>query len=84
MNERYRCSCGWEGSEDELDSKCTFWGTREEPPEYEANCPDCGGDWDDMVEADLCISCEKEFSLYALNLCAACTVDAAEQTLENR
>ena len=84
MNERYRCSCGWEGSEDELDSKCTFWGTREEPPEYEANCPDCGADWDDMVEAELCISCENEFTPKDSKYCNGCAADAAEQVMDNR
>lgn len=84
MNTRYRCNCGWEGTENELHEVCTDHGDAYQPPEYQAYCPDCNANFDDMVEADVCISCESEFSLYALDLCAACTVDAAEYAIDNR
>ena len=80
--ERYRCKCGWEGTEDELNSRCTFWGTREEPPEYEAYCPDCGANWDNMVEAECCESCESEWAMRDSRYCLGCAADAAEQILE--
>ncbi len=52
MTTRYQCECDWQGSERELRTVCTFNETHLEPVEYEAYCPDCGADWDDMVEAE--------------------------------
>lgn len=85
MNQHYQClECGWQGHEDELRSECTFAGNREEPPEYEAYCPDCGENWDSMIEADVCTSCNNEFQIPESNLCAPCTVDAAEYAMDSR
>lgn len=55
INQEWDCSCGWTGHEDDLRSECTFAGNREEPPEYEAYCPDCGSNWDQMTEAQQCL-----------------------------
>lgn len=49
--QHYECtSCGWTGHEDELRSEQTFAGNQEEPPEFEAYCPSCGDNWDQMDE----------------------------------
>lgn len=56
--QNFHCECGWKGHEDDLRSECTFHGTREEPSEYEAFCPQCNANWNDMGEAALCIGCE--------------------------
>jgi hypothetical protein len=71
--QHFRCECGWEGHEDELRNECTFHGTREEPPEYDAFCPECGGAWDDMVEAPLCIGCKDVFVKNEGDACPECT-----------
>ena len=53
MSQHYECtSCGWTGHEDDLRSEQTFAGNREEPPEFEAYCPECGDNWDQMSEVD--------------------------------
>ena len=53
IDQRYRCTkCGFEGTSDEWESKCIFWGSREEPPEWEAWCPDCGETWETTEEVD--------------------------------
>lgn len=80
----YQCKCGWQGTEDELISTCTFHATQLEPAEYECSCPDCGGAWDDMCDADLCISCENEFAIADLELCMGCQIDAAEYAMDQR
>lgn len=49
-NQNWECVCGWTGHDDDLISECTFAGNREEPPEYEAYCPSCSGNWDQMTE----------------------------------
>lgn len=51
--DQYRCTmCGFEGEEGDWESKCTFYGNQEEPPEYEAWCPGCGADWDYSEEIE--------------------------------
>ena len=46
-DERFRCTeCGFEGHSDDWESKCVYYGSREEPPEWEAWCPDCGASWE--------------------------------------
>jgi rubredoxin len=51
FNQMWQCTgCGWIGHEDDLESKCTFHQTQEEPAEYEAWCPQCGADWDQFTE----------------------------------
>lgn len=85
MNQEWQClECGWQGHEDDLRSVCVFHGNRIEPPEYEAYCPDCGENWECMIERDVCTSCESEWQTRESNLCAGCTVDAAEYALDNR
>lgn len=51
-NQEWECDCGWSGHDDDLRSECTFAGNQEEPPEYEAYCPQCGNNWDQMIEAE--------------------------------
>lgn len=58
FNQHYDCDCGWTGHEDELRSECTFHGNREEPAEFEAYCPECGNNWDQMSEADPGAQCD--------------------------
>lgn len=70
--QHFRCDCGWQGHEDDLRSECTFHGTREEPPEYDAFCPECGGAWDDMIEAPLCIGCKDAFVKNEGDACPEC------------
>ena len=57
-NQQWECPCGWTGHEDELISHCEFAGSREEPPEYGATCPQCGDDWEGMSEPSMCKCCE--------------------------
>lgn len=70
--QHFRCECGWEGHEDDLRSECTFHGTREEPPEYDAFCPQCNNNWENMDEAALCIGCEDTIVANDGDACAAC------------
>jgi len=50
MGINYSCQCGVECPEEELETTCTFHMTREEPAEYEAFCPGCGTNADNMEE----------------------------------
>jgi hypothetical protein len=50
MTLKYLCRCGTECREDELETVCTFYATLEEPAEYDAKCPDCGTNWENMEE----------------------------------
>lgn len=68
----FRCKCGWQGHEDDLRSECTYHGTREEPPEYDAFCPQCSNNWEDMTEVPWCIGCEDVHVLKEGDACAAC------------
>ncbi len=42
---KVRCGCGWEGTEAELETECTYpgrwYGDPPLPPDYEAVCPEC-------------------------------------------
>ena len=61
-NQHYECTgCGWVGHEDDLRSECVFAETRLEPAEYEAYCPDCGQNADQMDEVELmeCPTCSE-------------------------
>lgn len=78
-NTLYRCPCGWEGWETELDSVCVFAGSQEEPPEYETPCPDCGRPWDEIVEAPLCTSCEDVYVFEEGDRCGICVAEQAEE-----
>lgn len=49
----YQCDCGWQGSERELHTECTFNETRLEPAEYASYCPDCNASLDDLIEVAL-------------------------------
>ncbi len=40
--------CGWTGHEDDLNSKCVFEATLEEPAEWDAWCPQCGDNFENM------------------------------------
>ncbi len=48
----YVCDCGETCSEDELRYTCTFRETRLEPAEYDAACPACGTDWENMEQLE--------------------------------
>ena len=50
MTLEYLCQCGTQCREDELRTECTFHMTREEPAEYEAFCPGCDTNADNMEE----------------------------------
>lgn len=85
MNQHYECvQCGWRGHEDDLRSECVDPGDRLQPPEWQAFCPDCGNNWECMIEAETCTSCEDEFPIYDSHLCMGCTVDAAEYAMDDR
>ena len=44
--DRFRCTeCGFEGHADDWPSQCVYY-SREDPPEWEAWCPDCGSSWE--------------------------------------
>jgi hypothetical protein len=60
-NQHWECTCGWTGHEDEFRAECVFHGNREEPPEYEAYCPDCGANADQMSEVEMleCPACSE-------------------------
>lgn len=54
LDDRYRCTrCGFEGESGDWESKCIFHGSREEPPEYVAWCPDCGETWETTEEVEI-------------------------------
>ena len=47
----YRCTrCGWVAPSGDWPSKCVFMGSREEPPEWEAWCDECGASWEESEE----------------------------------
>ena len=49
---RYYCEkCQWEGTYDDLDYTQTWAGAYWEPPEYECYCPECGNDWENLLDA---------------------------------
>lgn len=50
MTLEYLCQCGTQCREDELETVCTFFQTLEEPAEYEAFCPGCNTNADNMEE----------------------------------
>ncbi len=39
---QFRCDCGWEGNDSDIEVEQTFAGSMDEPPEYSDRCPDCG------------------------------------------
>lgn len=73
--QHFRCDCGWQGHEDQLRTECVFWGTREEPPEYDAFCPECNNNWENMEEVPLCSNCEDAFVKNEGDVCAPCDAD---------
>lgn len=50
MTLEYLCRCGTQCRDDDLRTECTFFQTLEEPAEYEAFCPGCGTNADNMEE----------------------------------
>jgi hypothetical protein len=80
----FRCECGWEGHEDDLRSECTFFGTREEPPEYEAFCPQCNTTWENMDEVPQCVSCHDKFVRDEGDNCAECLEAIAEDVHDGK
>ena len=48
----WRCSCGWEGRDDDMDHQLEYHQTMYEPAEYSAWCPQCGGSAEDMEEVE--------------------------------
>lgn len=50
MTLQYLCQCGVQCREDELETVCTFFQTLEEPAEYDAHCPGCNTNADNMEE----------------------------------
>lgn len=79
MNERYQCdNCEWNGPEDELETRCTYWGTREQPPEYDSFCPSCGDSWENMQEVPWCLGCEDVHVKHEGDYCPECTEAARE------
>jgi hypothetical protein len=76
------------GHEDDLRSECTFHGTREEPPEYDAFCPECDTNWENMDPVPYCASCGDKFVKNDGDNCVECieciAEDAAERRAEDR
>jgi len=50
MTLEYLCQCGTQCRDDDLITVCTFYQTQEEPAEYDASCPGCGTNWENMEE----------------------------------
>ena len=48
----YTCDCGADVAESELREVVAFYGTQEMPAEYNAYCPECGTDWENMDERE--------------------------------
>ncbi len=48
----YHCECGETCSEHELETALTSAETRFQPAEYDAFCPNCGNDWENMEEEE--------------------------------
>lgn len=86
--QHFRCECGWEGHEDDLRNECVFHGTREEPPEYDAFCPECSNNWENMDPVPYCASCGDKFVKNEGDNCPECieciAEDAAERRAEDR
>ena len=82
----WRCRhCGWEGYEHETIPECLFVGNDEQPPDYEGRCPDCPrGKLSDMIQAELCHSCENEWAVKDELYCPGCMTDYAESVMEDR
>lgn len=79
MNERYRCTCGWEGTEDQMTPECLDAGDRYQPPEWTNRCPDCNKDWETMEEVPLCVSCEDTYVFEEGDRCGICVAEQAEE-----
>ena len=63
-NQYFKChACGAVHEAEEFDTLCTYPGNREEPPEYELVCPDCGEceGFDGFAEMSYCPDCEDFF-----------------------
>jgi len=72
MNPRMRCECGWEGTQDGMESVCVFTGSREEPPEYECTCPACNRPYDEVEEVPLCATCQDMYVQEDGDRCGGC------------
>ena len=75
---KYQCDCGWIGTDYDMEKNCVFHATREEPAEYEAFCPDCGKNADDIPEATWCRGCEDEIVQHDDELCPECYMESIE------
>ena len=82
--QNWDCDCGWSGHDDELRAECTFHGSREEPAEYDAYCPSCGNNADQMSEAIMCSACEDVQVKSDGDYCSECTQCMLEDKAEAR
>ena len=86
MTERYdiwKCnSCKAEHiDERDIDSRCVFGGSLEEPAEYEDRCPDCGST--DIEEMPWCDACGDVRVFDDGDLCETCYLESVAH-LEER
>lgn len=79
---KYQCDCGWIGTEYDMDKTCVFAETRYEPAEWEAFCPDCGKNADDIPEAEWCRGCEDVIVEKENELCDECYMESVADQLE--
>ncbi len=63
---------------------CTFWGSREEPPEYDYKCPHCDSNDLEEIEGEFCVNCGDVEVKHEGDSCAECIVCAAEIESDRR
>ncbi len=77
--QRYECNtCKVEFLETDITPVEVFAGNREEPPEYEDQCPDCHSNDIEEITFPLCISCEDEQVHHEGDQCEECRTCQAE------
>ena len=82
MNTNFTCSCGWRGTEDQMEPECIDFGDRYQPPEWTNRCPSCGNDWENMTETPVCRTCEDTFVQHEGDQCEICRQEALEMMCE--
>lgn len=82
MSTRYRCPCGWEGTEDHMEDECLDHGDRYQPEEWTNRCPDCGRDWEHFSEVPVCRTCEDTYVHDEGDQCEVCRQEQLEMECE--
>jgi len=82
----YECrSCRQTGiSERDLEERCEYYGSREEPAEFVALCPHCLSDRIEEEDIIWCTQCEDEVVYEIDATCMPCQVERAEAIMEDR